>query len=93
MANPLNSLLAPQQSNAPRTSGMTDGVAMFKRMAGMLNSAKDPQAVLNMLAQQNPQVREIMQMCQGKNPREIFVQECKNRGINPDQLIQQLGLH
>lgn len=92
MANPLNSLLAPQQNNVPQMDGMASGVAMFKRMAGMLNSTQNPQAALNMLAQHNPQVREVMQMCQGRNPREIFVQECKNRGINPDQLIQQLGL-
>lgn len=93
MANPLNSLLAPQQSNTPQMSGPAPGIAAFKRMAGMLNSAKDPQAALNMLAQQNPQVREVMQMCQGKNPRDVFVQACQSRGINPDQLIQQLGLH
>lgn len=46
MANPLNSLLAPQQNNTQQMSGMADGIAAFKRMAGMLNSAKDPQAAL-----------------------------------------------
>lgn len=92
MANPLNSLLQPQ-TNAPQMSGQASGIAAFKQMAGMLSTAKDPQSALSMLAQQNPQIQQVMQMCQGKNPRDVFVQACKSRGINPDQLIQQLGLH
>ena len=44
------------------------------------------------LAQQNPQVAQIMQMCQGKNPKEVFLQECQRRGIDPQQIMNQLGL-
>lgn len=43
-------------------------------------------------AHQNPQVNAIMQMCQGKNPRDVFISECKNRGLNPDEVMGSLGL-
>lgn len=89
MANPLNSLL----NNAPQMSGPAPGIAMFQRMAHMLEAAKDPNAAINALAQQNPQVRQVMQLCSGKNPRDVFIQECRNRGINPDELMNQLGIH
>lgn len=92
MANPLNSLLQPQ-NNIPQMSGPGAGIAAFQRMARMLSSAHDPSAAINALAQQNPQVRQVMQMCSGKNPRDVFIQECQNRGINPDELMRQLGLH
>lgn len=92
MANPLNSLLQPQ-NNAPQMTGPNPGIAAFQRMARMLQSANDPAAAINALAQQNPQVRQVMQMCSGKNPRDVFIQECKNRGINPDELMSQLGIH
>lgn len=89
MANPLNSLL----NNTPQMSSSESGIAMFQRMAHMLQSANNPSAAINALAQQNPQVREVMQLCSGKNPRDVFIQECRSRGINPDELMSKLGLH
>lgn len=61
-------------------------------MASMLQSAKNPDLLMSSLAQQNPQVNAIMQMCRGKNPRDIFISECKNRGLNPDEVMRSLGL-
>lgn len=62
-------------------------LSQFKNMINMLNAAQNPQAALNMLAQQNPQVAQAMNMCRGKNPRDVFFAECKNRGIDPNEII------
>lgn len=53
----------------------------------MLNGSPNPAALMNMFAQQNPQVAQIMNMCKGKNPKEVFFAECKNRGIDPNEII------
>lgn len=91
MANPLNSLLSPQ-SNAPQTTGTAPGIAAFQRMVKTLNVAKNPSAALNLMAQQNPQLQQVMQLCRGKDPKAVFIQACQSRGIDANELIQKLGL-
>lgn len=64
----------------------------FQHMASMLKNAKNPEALMNSLAQQNPQVNAILQMCNGKNPKDVFISACKSRGLNPDEVMSSLGL-
>lgn len=90
MANPLNQILG--QAPAPMNNQSAQMVQSFQRMAQMLKGIKNPEAAMMQLAQQNPQVAQIMQMCQGKNPKEVFLQECQRRGIDPQQIMNQLGL-
>lgn len=65
-------------------------LSQFKNMLNMLNAAQNPQAALNMLAQKNPQVAQAMQLVQGRNPKEVFYEMCKQRGVNPDDILNQL---
>ena len=65
-------------------------VDQIKRMAQMVNSARNPQQVLAHLAQNNPQVKSVMDLCQGRNPEQVFRYMCAQRGINPDEVIQAL---
>lgn len=90
MANPLNQILG--QAQAPMNNQSAQMVQSFQRMAQMLKGVNNPEAAMMQLAQQNPQVAQIMQMCQGKNPKEVFLQECQRRGIDPQQIMNQLGL-
>lgn len=87
MANPLNSLFPAQQ--APNNAALTN----FQQLARMLQSVKNPAAAISALAQQNPQVSQIMQLCNGKDPKQVFIAECKNRGIDPNQAMRMLGLN
>lgn len=84
MENPLNS---SQMLNNQNSS-----MQIIQNMASMLRSSKNPQQLMAMLAQKNPQVNSIMQMCEGKNPRDVFMAECKNRGIDPKEIMDTLGL-
>lgn len=83
MANLLNSLFQPQQTQI--NSQLKQAVQLFK-------SAQDPNAVLQLIAQKNPQMNQIMQMCSGKNPKDVFIEECNKRGIDPQSIIQQLDI-
>lgn len=65
-------------------------IQSMKRMMGMLNMAKNPQAALQMAAQQNPMLGNIMQMCQGKSPKDVFSEQCKQHGLDPDATMKQI---
>lgn len=88
MANPLSDFFAAPSVGVPASS-----IEAFKRIASMMQGAQNPQAALSMFAQKNPQMAQIMQMCSGKNPKDVFFSECKRRGLNPDEVIAQLGIH
>lgn len=61
-----------------------------KRMMGMLSAAKNPEAAIMKAAQQNPQLNAVVQMCNGRNPQEVFKERCKQYGVNPDDAIKQI---
>ena len=61
----------------------------------MLQRGANPNQLMMQLAQNNPAVRQAMQMVNGKTPdqiRDIAQQIAKQRGIDLDQLTQQLGI-
>lgn len=65
-------------------------LAPIKNMMQMLNGAQNPQAVLQMLAQKNPQMAQVMQLVGGRNPQEVFYEMCRQKGVNPDDILNQL---
>lgn len=88
MANPLMGMMG----GAP-TAGMNMGVLQqMKQAMGAFRAMSNPQQALQMIAQQNPESAAILQMAQGKNPVEIFREECKKHGKDPDEMMKELGL-
>lgn len=75
----------PFKQNAPGGN-----LAPIKNMIAMLNSAQNPQAVLQMLAQKNPQMAQVMQLVGGRNPQDVFYELCRQKGVNPDDILNQL---
>lgn len=39
---------------------------------------------------QNPMLNEVLQMCKGRNPQEVFMALCKQRGIDPEAVLKEL---
>ena len=61
----------------------------------MLQCGANPNQLMMQLAQNNPAVRQAMQMVNGKTPdqiRDMAQQIAKQRGIDLNQLTQQLGI-
>ena len=62
----------------------------------MKNSGQNPQAILQMLMQQNPQVAQLMtqfkNMSNGRNPRDFITQLARQNGVSEQNLsaIQQM---
>lgn len=65
-------------------------IQQVKQAMNALRGVSNPQQVLEQAAQQNPQLGAIMQMCQGRNPQEVFSDQCKQYGVNPDEAMRQI---
>lgn len=73
------------------TSGVnTQAIQQVKRMMNMFRTASNPQQMLMQAAQQNPALSTVMQMCNGKNPKDVFYEQCQKMGVNPDDIINQI---
>ena len=61
-------------------------------MIGMLNSSKNPEAMLQYLMTSNPRFKEVMNLVRsnGGSPKDAFYALAKQRGINPDEIIALL---
>lgn len=64
--------------------------ARLKNMMGMVQASQNPQMVLQQVAQRNPQVAEIMQMCNGRNPKDVFFALCQQQSVNPNDILSKL---
>ncbi|MBD5128427.1 MAG: hypothetical protein HDT43_00655 [Ruminococcaceae bacterium] len=58
-------------------------------MASMINDSRDPQAVMNMLSQHNPQMAQFMQTANssGMSLKELFYQTARQHGVDPDAIV------
>lgn len=75
--------------------GMTSGVnqqalQQVKRIMTMFRASSNPQQMLMQAAQHNPAIGTVMQMCMGKNPKDVFFEQCQKMGVSPDDIINQL---
>lgn len=70
----------------------SQSINSIKNMASMLNGNSNPEQMLSMLAGQNPQLGQVMQLLNSKNmsPKDMFMQVAKQQGINADEVINML---
>lgn len=66
----------------------------IKAIIALKNQGKDPNQLIQMIIQRNPQAKLAMQrlnnMSQGKSPREFLMQLARQNGVN-EQNIQALS--
>ena len=64
----------------------------IKQMMQMVKGAQNPQAMLNMMAQSNPQLRQVMDVVQqaGNDPQRAFYAICQQKGIDPNTILNAL---
>lgn len=67
-------------------------VTPIKSMMQMLKSAGNPQMMLQQMMSQNPQLQNVMQYvnANGGNAKEAFYKMAKEKGVNPDDILQML---
>ena len=64
----------------------------IKQMMQMVKDAQNPQAMLQSLAQSNPQLRQVMDVVQqaGNDPQKAFYAMCQQKGIDPNTILNAL---
>ena len=82
MANPIFDNTNMSQNTGVNMNGV-------KQLANMYKNAQNPMTMLQSIAGQNPQIAQVINMINGKNPEEIFYALCKKKGVNPDDILNQ----
>ena len=65
------------------------------QMLSALQKAQNPMVVLNQLSGQNPQLKRVIEVMNGKSPQELeqYVRNvAQTQGIDLNQLAQKMGL-
>lgn len=58
----------------------------------MVRSAGNPQAMIQSLAQNNPQMKQVMDLVSqsGGDPRSAFYKMAEEKGVDPEQVLSLL---
>lgn len=65
------------------------------QMMSLLRAGQNPNAILAMMVQSNPQVRQVMQMFNGKTPQQLQLMAqnmAAERGTSIEDIARQLGI-
>lgn len=64
-------------------------IGQIKSMMNMMRNSGNPQAMMQSLMSQNPQMKQIVDMVNqsGGDPQKLFYEEAKKRGIDPNQIL------
>ena len=73
-------------------SSMAQAAQPVRQLMSMVRAAKDPQAALNQLAMNNPQLKQVMDIVQkhGGDPMTAFRNEAAAMGVDPDEIMNML---
>ena len=73
-------------------SSAMPNLAPIKQMMQMVRGAQNPQAMLQTLAQQNPQLQQVMTVVQqaGGDPQRAFYALAQQKGIDPNTILNAL---
>lgn len=85
----MNKLYQQLQGQSPSSLPNLNKV---KQMMNMFKGAGNPQQLLNNMLSQNPQMQNVMQLVNnsGKNPKDLFYELAKQKGVDPNEILRQL---
>lgn len=84
--NPLMNMIGSMGGGNNPMSAMMQAMQVINQ----IKKSGNPQSMLNQMAQTNPNIKQAMDMCKGKNPQQIFENGCRQNGIDPAQFTGML---
>ena len=74
-------------------NNIMQAVQPIRQMMNAVRAAQNPQAALNQLIMNNPQMKQVMDIVQkhGGDPMAAFRAEAEAAGMNPDEIMRMLG--
>ena len=86
MSNPFNALNGQNINNNISPQSIQNIQSLYKLMC-----SNNPMAVFQQLANNNPNLRPILDLVnKGNNPQQIFNYLCSQRGIDPTDFIKKI---
>lgn len=84
MINPFMAMLGKTQGNPI--------MQQLSQMVGMVKASQNPQALINQMAQSNPQIQQVMDYVQqnGGDAKAAFYAMAKQKGVDPNAIVQQV---
>ena len=84
----MNSLYQEMMAKQSLPNNMTN----LKQMMTMLKGASNPQQLLMNMANQNPQMKQVLNTIQNSNksPKELFYEMANQKGVDPNQILNML---
>lgn len=83
--NPLMGMMGNAGGNNPMSA-----ISQAMQVVNQIKQLGNPQAAMNILAQQNPNIKKAMDMCLGKNPQQVFEQMCQQNGMDLGQIAKMI---
>ena len=73
-------------------NNMLQAAQPVRQLMNMVRSAQNPQLMLNQLAMNNPQLKQVMDIVQkhGGDPMTAFRAEAEARGMDPNEILNML---
>ena len=67
-------------------------MSQIKQIMGMINSAGNPQAMMNQMLTSNPQFKQVMDLINqsGGDPRKAFYALAEQKGVDPNDILSML---
>ena len=80
-----------QQLNPARTP-LPNNIGNIKQMMNMLKGVKNPNQLITSMMQQNPQMKQVMNLVNNSNmsPKDLFYKMAKEQGVDPEEILKQL---
>lgn len=77
---------------ALKNSPVNNNLSQIKHMMNMVRSAGNPQAMLQSIAQNNPQMKQVIDIVgqSGGDPKSAFYKMAEEKGIDPEQILSML---
>ena len=78
--------------NQIKNTPISNNLNQIKQLMNMVKSAKNPQAALQNMMQNNPQMKQVQGLIDqyGGDPKTAFYKMAEEKGIDPDQILTML---
>lgn len=75
---------------SPQLQQMLPAINQAKQMMGVVRSAQNPMAMLQQMAQSNPQMQQAMQIVNSGGTSGMLYELARQKGIDPNELMELL---
>lgn len=65
-------------------------LGQVKQIMSMMAASGDPEKLLQMASANNPAIALVAKVVGNRDPKTVFYELCKENGINPDDILNQI---